>query len=182
VAVWKSQRVVRVLYNHCSPMERGSLVRAGGSDGAPCPRAVQDYFLQSRSVDVINQLHYGYLMGRKAMKCWPRLAWWLLDACILNAFRLWSLARERPNQLTFRRELMRALLEQHRAEQRAVQLSARPSSSIALAKDHFSERVEKLGDCVVCSRRSDHRVRSHFICHTCGTHLCIEVCFGQYHQ
>jgi hypothetical protein len=182
VAVWKSQRVVRVLYNHCSPVERVSTERDGDAESVVCPRAVQDYFSQSRSVDVINQLHYGYLMGRKAKRCWPRLAWWLLDACILNAFRLWSLARERPDQLAFREELMHALLEQYHNERRAAAASSHPAPAMALAKDHYPERAAKISECEECRQRSERRVRSRFICHACGAHLCIEDCFGQHHQ
>jgi len=184
LAVWKDEKVVRVLYNHCSPNEVASLDRwndSGGRVSIGCPRAIRDYFFQSRSVDVINQLHYGYLMGRKAKRCWPRLAWWLLDACILNAFQLWSIGRDRPDQLTFRRELMRALLEQHRSERRVVQLAAQPSSSIALAKDHYSERTDNKRECVVCSHRPSHRAESYYVCHTCKVHLCVGACFGQYH-
>ena len=146
-----------------------------------CPRPIYDYFYYARSVDVVNQLHYAYLMGRKAMRCWPRLAWWLLDACVINTYYLWSCMRDRPDQLGFREELMISLMEQNKDKRRAVQEVAHPPPSIALAKDHYSERAEKIGDCVCCSHRPSVRVRSHFICHACKVHLCIGSCFSKYH-
>jgi hypothetical protein len=82
-----------LLYNHCSPSETASFDRwndAGRKVSVGCPRAIQDYFYGARSVDVLSQLHYAYLLGRKAMRSWPRLAWLLLDMCVINAFQLWS--------------------------------------------------------------------------------------------
>ena len=82
-----------LLYNHCSPDENASLQRwddSGHKVSVGCPRAIRDYFYGARSVDVSNQLHYSYLIGRKSKKAWSRLAWWLLDMCIVNAFQVWG--------------------------------------------------------------------------------------------
>jgi hypothetical protein len=79
-----------LLYNHCSPSEAASLERwndSGHKVHIGCPRAIRDYFYGARSVDVLSQLHYAYLPGRKARRSWPRLAWWLLDMCVINAFK-----------------------------------------------------------------------------------------------
>jgi len=183
--LWKDQKVVRVLSNHCSPMETSSLSRWGDSNEKVqigCPRAVRDYFYHARSVDVVNQLHYAYLMGRKAMRCWPRLAWWLLDACILNAFHLDQCTHGRSDQLGFREGLMIALMEQHDSKRRMLQVAAPPAQSIALAKDHYPEHSATIADCVVCSHQPGHRVRARIICHLCKVHLCIGECFGKYHR
>src|SRR6185312_15055141 len=103
------------------------------------PRAIRDYFYHARSVDVLSQLHYNYLIGRKARCCWPRLAWWLLDMCILNAFQLWSRGQQQPRQLDFREQLMHELLKQLPADQRPHRPSRQPNESATLAKDHYSE-------------------------------------------
>jgi hypothetical protein len=105
LAVWRDQKPLWILYNHCSPGEAASLERwndSGHKISVGCPRAVRDYFYGARSVDVLSQLHYSYPIGRKAMRCWPRLAWWLLDMCIINAFKLWSIGQDRVSQLDFR--------------------------------------------------------------------------------
>src|SRR5665648_793900 len=89
-----------------APSDAGRKVSIG------CPRAIRDYFYGARSVDVLSQLHYAYLPGRKAQRSWPRLAWWLLDMCVINAFQLWSKGQQHPGQLRFREELMHELVAQ----------------------------------------------------------------------
>jgi hypothetical protein len=184
LAVWKDQKVVWLLYNHCAPTEAASLDRwsdYGNKISIGCPRAIRDYFYGARSVDVLSQLHYAYLPGRKAMRCWPRLAWWLLDMCVVNAFKLWSIGQDRPSQLDFREQLMHELVAQLPADQRPQRASKRPNPADSLAKDHYPEHTGARGDCLVCSDRSKTRATSRIICAKCGVHLCIGKCFACYH-
>jgi hypothetical protein len=184
LAVWKDQKVMWLLYNHCSPTETSALQRWNESServSVGCPLAVHDYFFHSRSVDVINQLHYAHLLGRKAKCCWPRLAWWLLDVCVINAYKLWSLRHTPPDHLSFRISLMNELLSQYQAHRRASQAAAYPLKEIPSAADHYPERSAAERDCVVCSHQPRKRVQSSFVCHVCRVHLCVGPCFGQYH-
>ena len=184
VAVWRDQQPLWVLYNHCSPTEVASLERwndRGQKVSIGCPRAVRDYFYHARSVDVLSQLHYAYLIGRKARRAWPRLAWWLLDVCVINAFQLWSIGQHRPSQLSFREQLMHELLAQLPAEQKPHRARARPDPADSPAKDHYSVLSEQQRDCVVCSAASASRKRIRYICAECGVHLCIGECFSRYH-
>lgn len=174
-----------LLYNHISPKETASLQRwsdAGERVSYNCPAAVRDYFYHSRSVDVISQFHYGYLIGRKSMKCWPRLAWWLIDMCIINAFKLWSKGNDHTDQLRFREELILELGKLLPANQRPRKHGGHPLPASSLAKDHYMERSQCQRDCAVCSRQPDQRKTSSFVCHTCQTHLCIGECFAIYHR
>lgn len=185
LAVWRDQKTMWLLYNHCSPGEAASLERwseAGNKISIGCPRAIRDYFYGARSVDVLSQLHYAYLPGRKAMRSWPRLAWWLLDMCIINAFKLWSRGQQQPRQLDFREELMRELLKELPLEQKPQRASRRPHAADSLAKDHFPELMSKDRDCVVCSQQPEKRARSSYVCHTCQVHLCCGSCFSLYHS
>jgi hypothetical protein len=185
VAVWHDQRTMWLLYNHCSPSEAASLQRwndSGRKVSVGCPRAIRDYFYRGRSVDVLSQLHYAYPPGRKAQRCWPRLAWWLLDMCVINAFQLWSKGQEHAGQLRFREELMHELLKQLPPEQKPQRDRARPHPATALAKDHYLERVHQARDCMQCSPVDGTRVRSSFICHACQQHLCAGECFALYHS
>lgn len=184
LAVWKDQKAVQVLFNHVSPRATSTLDRWTDEDekvSIGCPQAIHDYFYHARSVDVVNQLHYSYPIGRKARRCWPRLAWWLLDICIINAFKLWSIGQHHPKQLDFREQLMHQLLEQHSAERRAVQAGAPPCDGYALAKDHYPEHVNEKRDCIICSHEPEHRVQSRIICHACKVHLCLGQCFASHH-
>jgi Transposase IS4 len=184
VAVWRDQKTMWLLYNHCSPDEAASLDRwndEGRKVSIGCPRAIRDYFYGARSVDVLSQLHYAYLPGRKAMRSWPRLAWWLLDMCIINAFQLWSKGQQHPGQLRFREELMHQLLEQLPSKDMPRKRGAGLHPANALASEHFSTRVDEKRDCTKCSSRPQHRIQTHYVCAACSVHLCLGDCFAQYH-
>ena len=87
VAVWKDQKAVWVLYNHCSPRSLSSLDRWGDEGdkvSIGCPSAIHDYFHHARSVGVLSQLHYSYPIGRRAQRAWPRLAWRVLPCLCLG--------------------------------------------------------------------------------------------------
>jgi hypothetical protein len=181
---WKDQKTVCVLYNHMSPRAVASLDRwneDGEKVSIACPQAIHDYFYHARSVDVINQLHYSYLIGRKARRCWPRLAWWLLDMCILNAFKLWAMGQQHASQLRFREDLMHELLKQLPTEHMPRKRGAGLHPAHALASEHFPEHVSEKRDCVDCSHRPETRTQSRLICHACQVHLCAGQCFSRYH-
>jgi len=184
-AVWRDQKAMWVLYNHCSPEEVASLDRwndAGRKVSIGCPRAIRDYFYGARSVDVSNQLHYSYLVGRKSKRAWSRLAWWLLDMCIVNAFQLWAIGKHAPRHLDFREELMHSLVKLFGSNREAVQASRGANAAVALARQHYSFLSDAVGDCEVCSQRPDHRVRTSYRCHKCKVCLCIGSCFARYHS
>jgi len=185
VSVWKDQKVVWLLYNHISSGETASLERwneDGERVSVGCPKAIHDYFYNARSVDVVNQLHYSYLVGRKSTRAWWRLAWWLIDMCITNAYQLWAIANPGINQLNFREQLMRALVKELQSDQEALRVSRGQYASIALAKDHYTVSAPAAGDCAVCSHRPARRTRTHHICAKCQVHLCMGRCFASYHS
>ena len=184
LAVWKDQKVVWVLYNHCSPGETASLDRwseEGNKISVGCPRAIRDYFYGARSVDVLSQLHYAYLPGRKAMRCWPRLAWWLLDMCVINAFKLWSKGQQHPGQLCFREELMHQLFQQLPTEHTPRRHGGRPPPPNAPASIHSSELSSLERDCKQCSHQPRNRKQTNYVCSACDVHLCLGECFRSYH-
>jgi hypothetical protein len=186
LAVWKDQKAVWVLYNHASPRSNSTLERwneEGEEISIGCPKAIHDYFYHARSVDVLSQLHYAYPIGRKSMRCWPRLAWWLLDMCILNAFKLWSMGQGKVSQLDFREQLMHELMQQLPQEQRPRrQHVVGHLPTAALAAEHYSLCTQQGRDCVECSRRDEHRKVTKYVCAACKVHLCIGGCFQHYHS
>lgn len=135
----------------------------------------------SAPADVSNQQHYSYLIGRKSKKAWWRLAWWLIDMCIVNAFQLWAIGKDAPRQLNFREQLMHTLVELFGKDREAVQASRGLNASVALAKDHHSVRLDEDRDCAMCSHRPASRTRTRFACAKCGVHLCLGQCFVRYH-
>lgn len=184
LCAWRDKKLILLLYNHTDPNQLTSLER-WGDDGViyqlGCPRAVRDYFHHARAVDIINQLHYSYLPGRKSRKCWTRLVWWLIDICILNAFRLWQVNHPADTHLAFRMKLAQALMESLPAERRPRREARSDGSAVPLATDHYSVLSPARGDCAYCSHQPDHRVNTKYICAKCGTHLCVGACFAAYH-
>lgn len=179
-SVWQSRRQVWLLYNHCSPCKTAAMEcwsKAGNKYTVGCPQAYKDYFIHARSVDILNQLHYGYLIGRKAQRCWPRLAWWLIDACILNAYTLWSTVQHSSKHLDFRIQLMHQLAELLPADQRPRAGGAAYPAATALAKDHYSIITSEERDC----HQPLNRRRTNYICSACNVHLCLGDCFRIYH-
>jgi hypothetical protein len=182
--VWKEATPVRLLFNHISSDKVASLPRWNANHEQiqlPCPQAVRDYFYHARSVDVVGQLHYSYLIGRKSRKSWWRLVWWLIDMCIVNAFILYRMQHHGITQLAFRQQLMHELVYLFGANRNAIQVSRGANVSVALAKDHYPEHSGVQRDCKVCSKQPLHRKTSMIICHSCQVHLCIGECFALFH-
>lgn len=182
---WKDKKPVLILYNHISSAETSSLRRwndAGTKVDIGCPTAVKDYFFHSHSVDIINQLHYSYLIGRKSRRMLFRLLWWLVDMCIVNAFTLWSIDNRESTHLSFRETLMHALWKLSGINPDSGQRSAGSAGGASLAHQHYSEHTEEERECVACSQRPQHRVRTRFMCAKCRVHLCVGKCFAHYHM
>jgi hypothetical protein len=184
LCAWRDKKLILLLYNHADPQQLTTMQR-WGDDGAiyqlGCPQAIRDYFHHARAVDVINQLHYSYLPGRKSKKCWTRLVWWLIDICILNAFRLWQVQHADESHLDFRIQLARELIDCLPPDRRPQQGAQPAPGGASLAKDHYSLFTRERGDCKRCSRQPDHRVTTHYICAKCRTRLCVGACFAAYH-
>lgn len=185
LCAWRDKKLILLLYNHIDPTLLTTMQRwgeGGATYQLACPQAIHDYFHHARAVDVINQLHYSYLPGRKSRKCWTRLVWWLIDICILNAFRLWQVQHPDDSHLTFRMQLAHELMECLPPNRRPQRAAHPPPAGAALAKDHYSVHTEARGDCVQCSHQPDERVTTRYICAKCCVHLCCGACFSAYHS
>jgi hypothetical protein len=185
LCAWKDKKLILLLYNHIDPRLSTSLQRwseAGEIYQLPCPQAIRDYFHYARAVDIINQLHYSYSPGRKSRRCSTRLVWWLIDICILNAYRLWQCAHTDESHLDFRMALMHELMEQLPPERRTQRASRTRGGQPAPASQHFSQHSADRHDCVVCSKQPDQRTRTQYTCAACKVPLCIGECFSSYHS
>jgi hypothetical protein len=185
LCAWKDKRLILLLYNHIDPRLSTTLQRwneAGEIYQLPCPQAISDYFHYARAVDIINQLHYSYLPGRKSRKCWTRLVWWLIDICILNAYRLWRVQHPDESHLDFRMQLAHELMECLPPERRPQRGARGQPDAGALAMDHYSTLVDVPADCIVCSKQPAARKRTNYFCNACHKHMCLGACFAQHHQ
>ncbi len=184
LCAWRDKKLILLLYNHIDPKQLTSMQR-WGDDGViyqlGCPQAISDYFHNARAVDVINQLHYSYLPGRKSRKCWTRLVWWLVDICILNACRLWQTLQPGESHLEFRVTLARELMDCLPAERRPRRTAQGAANRGSLAHTHFSVLTHETADCVVCSKQPAQRKRTNYTCAACRLHMCLGACFSSYH-
>jgi hypothetical protein len=181
---WMDRRLVYILTTHTSPAETTTIERRS-KDGTTVqrsvPKAVADYNQHKSGVDTLDQLHSYYSIGRKSKKWWPRLAWWLIDMCIINAYSLYQQKQQvQITQMEFRQQLMEQLVEQYGQEHSNV--SRHPSTPHRHRKrNHWPQQTQEERDCVYCSDRSNQRRQTRVQCELCEVHLCID-CFGLYHQ
>ena len=110
---WNDRQVVYLISTHTSVHITVSFDQQRDDDTVVTvtkPKAVHDYNLYRGKVDTVDQLRGNYSLGRKSMKNWPSLAWWLIDMCIVNAFHLFTVqTRGTAAQLDFRIQLMHQL-------------------------------------------------------------------------
>ena len=145
------------------------------------PEVVHEYNRHRSGVDTIDQLRGNYAMGRKSMKNWPSLAWWLVDMCIVNAYRLFTLqTHSTASQMEFR--IVMEQLARAYAPQRAPRGRARPARRGRPPVGHYPKHSDRKRDCTYCSEGRSHRVVSRIVCDHCDKHLCIDPCFRLYHQ
>ena len=146
------------------------------------PKVVHDYNLHRGKVDTVDQLRGNYALGRKSMKNWPSLAWWLIDMCIVNAYHLFTLqTHSTARQLDFRIQLMHQLAAAYPPQRDREQQGGAPRRGRP-AVQHYAKRVAKRRDCAYCSQGRQHRTFTNFVCDHCNKHLCVDPCFKLYHN
>jgi hypothetical protein len=186
LVVWKDQNILKLLYNHIQPDTIASTLKRWGDNGTKfdlsCPQAIKDYFYHARSVDVINQLHYSYPIGRKSKNSTSPMIYWLVDICIVNSFTLYKAHHAKITQLQYRQQLMHELVELHCPSTSSSSCSTPNNNALKLASEHYPICANKEGDCQQCSNRRVKRTRSSFLCAACNVHLCVGECFGLYHR
>jgi hypothetical protein len=182
---WNDKQVVYLLSNHTDIDATVSFDQDRG-DGTSVtmvkPKVVHDYNLHRGKVDTVDQLRGNYAMGRKSMKNWPALAWWLIDMCIVNAYRLFTLqTHSTASQMEFRVQLMQQLADAYPPQPVHEQQAPRRGPGRP-AHPHYPKRSGLRRDCAYCSQGRQHRVRTDIECDHCGKHLCIDPCFKLYHN
>ena len=183
--VWKDRRLVYLLTTHTSPANITTVERRS-EDGSivlrSIPTAIADYNQHKSGVDTIDQLHANYSIGRKSKKWWPRLVWWLIDMCIINAYSLYQQKQQvQITQLEFRQQLMKQLVEQYPQERSRT---GRPPSTppTVIQVSHYPSLSSVEHDCCYCSHRPEQRRRTQYRCDLCDVYVCAAPCFGLFHK
>jgi hypothetical protein len=167
------------------PSQLDTLERRG-TDGQKLefqvPLAVTTYNSTRCGVDTLDQLQSYYSLGRKSRRWWPRLAWWLIDAAILNAHRLYEIKNEEKiSARDFRTMLMHELAgDSISSQERSSMGSSRTKSK--RENGHHLVLTSTKRDCCVCSTRKKRRVQSNFMCVSCNVHVCASDCYDTHRR
>jgi hypothetical protein len=183
---WRDQNVLKLLFNHRHINEPLTVVSryflSGAWTDVPVHPAVTDYFKYARAVDIVNQYHYSYVIGRKSAHFSTSLMWWCIDVCIINAFQLYKNNGGKQKHALFREKLMYALLSCHTPTRTVRTTRVPPKSGSYEARTHYTSSVVGQKDCLICLSARGQRRRTHYVCVGCDVHLCMGSCFSQYHQ
>jgi hypothetical protein len=186
---WMDKKPVNFFSTYCDPIVMGTVQRwratkrGGRKDKTvtlPCPEVVTEYHTWMRGVDVFSQRESYSRIGRRARRWWPRLAWFLIDMAINNAYILYRqyMAGQEEKDVAaesskaFRRALMKALVGTFTARKKRGRRSTQPRFASGEVP-HIPKLRSVDQVCTVCSktmRRSQgkHKPRTREGCETCG--------------
>jgi hypothetical protein len=105
---WMDNKEVTVLSTACDPTEVCSVIRRakdGTTSAVACPLAISEYNRTMGGVDRFDQLRERYAIGRRSIKWWHRIFYWLIDLAVINSFILYKISRKDEcvvDQLSFR--------------------------------------------------------------------------------
>ena len=141
------------------------------------PKAITVYNSSRCGVDTLDQLQSYYSTGRKNRRWWPRLAWWIIDMCIINAKRLYEIKnKEISSTMDFHEKLMKELagdIEQHKIIQHARSCT----TLFPTSPSHLLVHSDRRRECSVCSHHRSPRKETHYMCKICDAYVCITPCY-----
>jgi hypothetical protein len=157
-------------------------LRTGEHQHYTVPLAVSAYNSARSGVDTLDQLQSYYSMARKSRRWWPRLAWWLIDMCIINSYKLYKLKNNsKISLLQFREQLMHELAGDVRAPLRDITNKRPRQQNSSPISQHWPARTQDVKDCVYCRTHLNRRSQVKFKCKSCDIYLCIDPCFELFH-
>jgi len=180
--MWHDSKPVLFLSTHLRVDRVTSIPPIHGRPATTRPTVAVDYNLNKGHVDQVDQLRSYYVVQRRGRRTWPALAWWLLDMCITNAYKLWCIDNnKKPGMLHFREQLLVQIAAAYPSPRTHVQPTAPPVVHQPFV-GHWPKLHPTRGDCAHCSRGRRQRLRTLYRCAVCGVHLHPAHCFGAYHD
>ena len=189
--VWKDKKLVHHLSTMSDPTRSMEAQRRSGPNilNLRQPQTVNQYNRYMGGVDLHDQLRMKYPCGRHSKKAWRYIFWFLLNACITNAYILYGCAstrglrKKRFDHLDFRMELVRQLIGGFTKRKRSPTTDNRDQElPMENGRDHPSTRLPGgARTCKYHSRKLGKRKETVFGCAVCGVHLCKDGCHAQYH-
>lgn len=190
---WMDRKPVTMLSTAHDPRKTTTVLRKN-KDGTrvdvPCPVVVAEYNSSMGGVDRFDQMRECYAIGRRSVKWWHRIFYFLIDLAIINSFVLWKLNKgcEKEEQLSYRIRLARQLIAGFTSRKRR----GRPASflgkrgcvpeDVRLVKvgNHLPVKNTNYRRCRMCSTKSNEK-RTKFVCTACDVPLCVDPCFRKFH-
>ena len=173
--VWNDSKPVIFLSTHRRVDQLTSIPAGKGRPAHRRPTIAVEYNYNKGHVDQVDQLRsYYMIVERRGRRSWPALAWWLLDMCIGNAYKLWCLRyNAKPGMLHFREQLLLQIAAAYPSHRTHVQPEV-PAARRPRTIGHYPKRTHRQRQCVQCSAAGKGRVRTEVECEVCGEHLCID--------
>jgi hypothetical protein len=180
--MWHDNKPVLFLSTHLRVDRVTSIPPINGRPATTRPTVAVDYNLNKGHVDQVDQLRSYYAVQRRGRRTWPALAWWLLDMCINNAYKLWCIDNNvKPGALHFREQLLVQIAAAYPSPRTHVQPTAPPVVHQRFI-GHWPKKHDALRACAHCSRGRRRTSRTLYQCDVCRVHLHPAPCFGAYHD
>lgn len=181
--VWHDKRDVSIISNNCDPLirvEKRRHTKGKGQESIQCPLPVVTYNNGMGGVDLCDQKLSYYPIGRKTVKWWKYVLFFVINVCIVNASTLREITTrphqhsKPPDQLVFRENLVRQLIGSFSSRRASI-----PSAPVQVP--HLLERISAR-NCTECARvgrktKNNLAVRTTWQCLSCQTPLCKNPCF-----
>jgi hypothetical protein len=178
-AAWCDRKPVFLVSSVHSPNQQVTVkrrVKGEGKKEVTAPAIVPDYITSGRGVDRANKQLFSSLPGTQTARWWVRVAWWIINICVHNAYIIHrhqkQKAKQKPlNNNDFRLELAKALVNNYSSRKRTT---SHPTTIIPTAHHLVSTTTTR--DCHVCSSQSlsSTRKRTKYACSTCNLAVCPE--------
>lgn len=188
-SVWQDKKPVAFLSTLSDPMQQVDVTRRAGRASLELtqPHSASIYNKKMNGVDRHDQLRTCYELAREGKKSWKYIFWFVMNCSLVNAFILFELFQQRPNQkkrfthFDFRCELAHQLIGGFSSRKRkggelgSVQLNPQNLHG------HESVNMKTKRRCKVHAGRKE-RKETVFGCKLCNVHLCKEGCHYSFHN
>lgn len=194
---WMDSKPVCMLSTAHNPMECSSVQRRnkdGSKESIRCPKVVSVYNEKMGGVDHFDQFRERYEIGRRSVKWWHRIMYFLIDLAIVDGYVLWQTPREKDkkqDQLSYRLRLARQLINGFSSRKRPgrpVNYSKKKKGKENVPDEvrlvqvgrHMPKKNLTFRRCKHCSIMKREK-RTKITCTYCDVPLCIEPCFTSFH-
>lgn len=191
---WMDRKAVCFLSSVHSPRKVSTVLRRqrnGTRVEVGCPEVVKVYNESMGGVDKFDQLRECYAIGRRSVKWWHRIFYYLVDLAIVNSYVMWKLKQadqSKCHQLDFRINLARQLIAGFSSRKNRgrppnfVKRKLPDSVRMANVGAHMPEQHDNYRRCKLCSGAGNKQKRTRFVCSFCKVPLCITPCFPKFHK